>query len=71
MYDSPQVLPTMTVSPGARFGPYQILSALPKAFAADSERVARFEREWKLLASLNHPNLAAIARLSLPLVGVP
>jgi eukaryotic-like serine/threonine-protein kinase len=30
------------------------------AFARDPERVARFEREAKLLASLNHPNIAAI-----------
>ena len=33
---------------------------LPEAFAADPERLARFEREAKLLASLNHPNIAAI-----------
>src|SRR6185369_5885077 len=33
---------------------------LPEAFARDSERVARFEREARLLASLNHPNIAGI-----------
>src|SRR5437870_5406486 len=33
---------------------------LPEAFARDSERVARFEREARVLASLNHPNIAAI-----------
>jgi len=33
---------------------------LPEAFAGDRERVARLEREAKLLASLNHPNIAAI-----------
>jgi eukaryotic-like serine/threonine-protein kinase len=36
------------------------IKILPEAFAADPERLARFEREAKLLASLNHPNLAAI-----------
>jgi len=33
---------------------------LPDAFARDPERLIRFEREAKLLASLNHPNIAAI-----------
>ncbi len=33
---------------------------LPPAFAEDSERLARFRREAKLLASLNHPHIAAI-----------
>ena len=33
---------------------------LPDAFAADPERMARFEREACLLASLNHPNIAQI-----------
>ena len=33
---------------------------LPDAFVADLERMARFEREARLLASLNHPNIAAI-----------
>jgi serine/threonine protein kinase len=33
---------------------------LPEAFASDVERLARFEREAKVLASLNHPNIAAI-----------
>jgi serine/threonine protein kinase len=36
------------------------LKFLPDAFAGDPERMARFEREAKLLASLNHPNIAAI-----------
>jgi eukaryotic-like serine/threonine-protein kinase len=36
------------------------LKFLPEAFATDPERMARFEREAKLLASLNHPNIAAI-----------
>ncbi|MEQ1760498.1 MAG: protein kinase [Vicinamibacterales bacterium] len=36
------------------------IKILPDAFAADTERVARFEREAKTLASLNHPNIAGI-----------
>ena len=36
------------------------LKVLPEAFSRDSERMARFEREARLLASLNHPNIAAI-----------
>jgi serine/threonine-protein kinase len=75
----------MSLAPGARLGPYEILAAigaggmgevyrardtkldrgvaikiLPDAFAADPERVARFQREAKTLASLNHPHIAAI-----------
>jgi eukaryotic-like serine/threonine-protein kinase len=36
------------------------IKVLPDEFAQDAERVARFEREAMLLASLNHPNIAAI-----------
>src|SRR5262245_61056329 len=36
------------------------LKVLPDAFALDADRVARFRREAKGLASLNHPNIAAI-----------
>ena len=36
------------------------IKILPQAFVADAERVARFQREAKVLASLNHPNIAAI-----------
>src|SRR5947208_10249196 len=36
------------------------LKILPEAFAADPERRARFTREAHVLASLNHPNIAAI-----------
>ena len=75
----------MTLEPGSRLGPYEILSpigrggmgevfrardtrlgrdvalkALPPAFARDHDRVARFRREAQVLASLNHPSIAAI-----------
>lgn len=75
----------MTFAPGARLGPYEIVSplgaggmgevyrardarlardvaikVLPSAFAADPQRMARFEREVRLLASLNHPHVAAL-----------
>ena len=36
------------------------LKLLPETFAADSERLARFQREAEVLASLNHPHIAAI-----------
>lgn len=36
------------------------LKALPDAFAGDPERLARFEREAKVLAALSHPNIASI-----------
>jgi serine/threonine-protein kinase len=36
------------------------LKLLPAAFSGDAERMARFEREAQVLASLNHPNIAAI-----------
>jgi serine/threonine-protein kinase len=36
------------------------LKILPDAFAEDPERLARFQREAEVLASLNHPNIAAI-----------
>ena len=36
------------------------IKTLPLEFACDPDRVARFNREAKLLASLNHPNIAAI-----------
>ncbi len=36
------------------------IKALPEALCSDPERVARFEREARALASLNHPNIAAI-----------
>lgn len=36
------------------------LKVLPEAFARDAERMARFQREAKVLASLNHTNIASI-----------
>ena len=36
------------------------LKVLPDAFTADLDRLARFEREAKVLASLNHPNIGHI-----------
>ncbi len=36
------------------------IKVLPEAFAADAERLARFEREAQLLAQLQHPNIASI-----------
>src|ERR1700686_4826383 len=36
------------------------IKVLPAALARDPERLARFEREAKVLASLNHPNIAQI-----------
>jgi len=85
----------MTLTPGTRVGPYEILGSLGaggmgevyraqdprlerqvaiKAVTAgvsgDAERLARFEREARVLASLNHPNIAAIYGLE-TLEGVP
>jgi serine/threonine protein kinase len=75
----------MTLTPGARFGAYDIvgplgaggmgevyrardarlkrdvaIKILPDAFAADAERVARFQREVQVLASPSHPNIGGI-----------
>jgi hypothetical protein len=44
----------------SRLGRDVALKVLPVAFAQDAERMARFEREAQLLASLNHPHIAAI-----------
>jgi eukaryotic-like serine/threonine-protein kinase len=44
----------------ARLGRDVALKVLPEPFAHDAERMARFQREAKVLASLNHPNIASI-----------
>jgi len=43
-----------------RLGRDVAIKILPRAFTADPDRLARFEREARMLASLNHPNIAAI-----------
>jgi serine/threonine-protein kinase len=78
----------MSMSSGARLGPYEILSplgvggmgevyrardpklgrdvalkVLPAALSGDPDYIARFRREAQVLASLNHPNIAAIYSL--------
>src|ERR1700752_850299 len=44
----------------SKLGRRVAIKLLPEAFSHDSERVARFEREARMLASLNHPNIATI-----------
>jgi serine/threonine-protein kinase len=41
-------------------GRHVAIKVLPEAFGQDPERIARFEREAKTLASLNHPNIAIV-----------
>jgi Tol biopolymer transport system component len=44
----------------ARLGRHVAIKLLPEALARDDDALARFEREARFLASLNHPNIAAI-----------
>ena len=44
----------------AKLGRDVAIKVLPAAYAADPDRLARFEREARLLAALNHPHIAAI-----------
>src|SRR4029434_11241430 len=46
-----------------RLGREVALKVLPQAFEQDPERLARLAREARLLASLNHPGIAAIHEL--------
>src|SRR5574340_775908 len=43
-----------------RIGREVAIKVLPKGVASDPQRVARFDREARLLAQLNHPNIAAL-----------
>src|SRR3989475_1346787 len=43
-----------------RLGREVAIKVLPAAFANDAQRMARFQREAQVLASLNHPNIASI-----------
>jgi len=44
----------------AKLGRDVAIKILPASLVGDAERLARFSREAKVLASLNHPNIAAI-----------
>jgi len=44
----------------SRLGRDVAIKVIPPAFTADADRLARFEREARVLASLNHPNIATI-----------
>ena len=44
----------------SKLGRSVALKMLPEAFAGDPDRIARFEREARVLASLNHSHIAAI-----------
>ena len=44
----------------SKLGRNVAIKILPEPFARDPERLARFQREAKMLAALNHPNIAAI-----------
>jgi Tol biopolymer transport system component/predicted Ser/Thr protein kinase len=48
------------VATDTRLGRAVAIKALPAAFASDADRLARFEREAKILASLNHAHIAAV-----------
>ena len=86
----------MPLAPGARIGPYEVLSplgaggmgevyrardarldrevalkVLPEDVRENVDRLARFRREAKLLASLNHPNVGAIYGLEEGVGGGP
>src|SRR5437867_9673645 len=43
-----------------KLGRHVAIKVLPQAFASDHDRMARFQREAHVLASLNHPHIATI-----------
>ena len=51
---------TVARAPESKLGRTVAIKVLPPAVAADAEYLARFRREAQVLASLNHPNIAAI-----------
>lgn len=52
-------------APDTKLGRDVANKVLPEAFARDADRRSRFQREAKMLASLNHPNIATIFGLEL------
>ncbi|HVS01536.1 MAG TPA: serine/threonine-protein kinase, partial [Thermoanaerobaculia bacterium] len=52
-----------------RLGRQVAIKVLPERFTADAERLARFEREARVLASLSHPNVAGIFEVGEARVG--
>jgi serine/threonine protein kinase len=47
---------------GSNLGPTVALKILPQSVAPDGARGVRFERDTKVLAALNHPNIAPLRR---------
>ena len=47
----------------SRLGRHVAIKVLPENFGRDPERLARLTREARVLAALNHPNIAAIYQL--------
>jgi hypothetical protein len=47
------------------------IKILPRAFTSHPDRLARFEREARMLGALNHPNICAIHGSKRPMASVP